>query len=386
MYTIADYGAMIADRVRMRAFVRSLRQAITPQSVVVDIGTGTGIFAFVACRFGARRVYAIEPSDAIQVAREISAANGLSDRIEFIQGMSTDVDLPERADVVVSDIGGTLPWFQKHIPAIVDARRRLLAPGGTLIPEQDTAWIAVADVPDLYKRQTAPWRENEFGLEMDAAHRIVVNTFIRGRVTPQQMLTPVQRWATLDYRTVEDANVSARLQVTVTRQGTGHGLIAGFDRTVLNGERLSNAPDADAAIKPEAIYGTVVFPWPAPVPLEIGDVVHLELDARLIGEEYVWSWKTDVQNQGPSASVKASFNQSTFFGAPLCPARLQKRAATYVPVLGRRGQVAQLVLNSMTKGLPLGEIARRVSIEFSALYPRPEDALAYVADLSQEFG
>lgn len=386
MYNIADYGAMIADRVRMGAFVRSLRQAITPQSVVLDIGTGTGIFAFVACRFGARRVYAIEPSDAIQVAREIAAANGLSDRIEFIQGMSTDVDLPERADVVVSDIGGTLPWFQKHIPAIVDARRRLLAPGGTQIPEQDTTWVAIADVPDLYKRQTAPWKDNDFSLDMDAAHRIVVNTFIRGRITPEQLLTAVQRWATLDYRTVENPNVSARLQVLVTRPGTGHGLIAGFDRTVLNGERLSNAPDADAAIKPETIYGTVFFPWPAPVPLDSGDVIHLELDARLIGEEYIWSWKTKVQNQGPSGSVKASFNQSTFFGVPLSPARLQKRAASYVPVLNQKGQMARLVLDSMTKELALGEIARLVSSEFSALCPRPEDALAYVADLSQEFG
>ena len=60
MYSIADYGAMIADDVRMGAFVRALRQAIKPGAVVIDIGTGTGIFALLACRFGARRVYAIE--------------------------------------------------------------------------------------------------------------------------------------------------------------------------------------------------------------------------------------------------------------------------------------------------------------------------------------
>jgi hypothetical protein len=48
--------------------------------------------------------------------------------------------------------------------------------------------------------------------------------------------------------------------------------------------------------------------------------------------------------------------------------------------------MARLILESMAGGMALGEIARRVSTEFSARFPRPEDALAYVADLSQEFG
>jgi protein arginine N-methyltransferase 1 len=386
MYNIADYGAMIADQVRTGAFVRSLRNAITPHSVVLDIGTGTGIFACLACRFGARRVYAIEPSDAIQVAREIAAANGLSDRIEFIQAMSTEVTLPQRADVIVADIGGTLPWFQRHIPAIVDARLRLLAPGGTLIPQRDIVWLAVVDAPDLYLRQTAPWKENQFDLEMDAAHRIVVNTFTRGQVTPEQMLTAQQPWATVDYATVEDANVHAQVSAPVAGGGTGHGLIAGFDRFVSDGERLSNAPAADPAIKPERIYGTVFFPWPAPIALAEGDVVQIEMDARLTGEEYVWNWKTEIFEQGAGGSIKASFNQSTFFGTPLSPERLQKRAASYTPVLTQKGQMARLILESMAGGMALGEIARRVSTEFSARFPRPEDALAYVADLSQEFG
>src|SRR5437867_2580258 len=144
MYSIADYGAMISDEVRMGAFVRALRQAVKPGAVVIDIGTGTWIFALLACRFGARRVYAIEPDDAIQVAREIAVANGCADRIEFIQDLSTGVTLGERADVIISDIGGVLPWFQQHIPSIADARRRFLAPGGALIPQRDTAWAAVA--------------------------------------------------------------------------------------------------------------------------------------------------------------------------------------------------------------------------------------------------
>ena len=38
----------------------------------------------------------VEPSDAIQMAREIAIASGCGDQIEFIQKLSTGIDLPER--------------------------------------------------------------------------------------------------------------------------------------------------------------------------------------------------------------------------------------------------------------------------------------------------
>src|ERR1044072_3208568 len=151
MYSIFSYGSMIADRPRMDAYARALRQAVRPGSVVLDIGTGTGIFAMLACRFGARQVYAIEPGDAIEVAREAAAANGFSERIEFIQGLSNSVVLPERADVIISDIRGVLPLFQHHLPTIIDARKRLLAPDGILIPRRDSLWAAIVQAPELYK-------------------------------------------------------------------------------------------------------------------------------------------------------------------------------------------------------------------------------------------
>ena len=385
MYSIADYGTMMSDRVRMDAFVGALRRVVTPNSVVADIGTGTGIFAILACRFGARRVYAIEPDDAIEVAREIATANGCADRIEFIQAMSTQVTLPERADVIISDLGGVLPWFQRHIPSIADARRRLLVPGGTLIPQQDVAWAAVVDMHDAYTRQTSPWDNNDFGLDLGEARRIVVNTWNQARMTRDNLLTEPQRWATLDYRVVETPHVHARISWTVTRSGTAHGVAAGFDRTVLDGIYLSNAPDAADTVRPE-IYGTVFFPWQAPVALIAGDVVTVELEARLVRDDYIWSWNTRVLDQGPSGEEKANFTQSTFFGTPLSPATLRKRAASYRPALSEDGRIARLVMSSMNDGVSVGDIAKLVEEQFAARFPRPEDALSHVADLSRQYG
>ena len=104
--------------------------------------------ALLACRAGAAKVYAVEPGDVIQIAREVAAANGFADRICFIQAMTTDIDLPEPVDGIVSEIHGTLPLFQKSLVSILDARHRFLKPGGWTIPARETIWAALAASPD----------------------------------------------------------------------------------------------------------------------------------------------------------------------------------------------------------------------------------------------
>jgi len=81
--------------------------ALAPGRRVLDIGTGTGVLACFAARVGATRVYAIGRTPIINVAVAAAAANGLTDRIEFIRGDATNVLLPERVDVAVSELLST---------------------------------------------------------------------------------------------------------------------------------------------------------------------------------------------------------------------------------------------------------------------------------------
>ena len=111
MYSPHDHGWMIAHRVRVGAYRQALEKVVNPGSVVVDIGTGTGIFAVFACQLGARKVFAIESGEIIELARQIAKDNNCSENIEFIRELSTRVELPERADMVISDIRGALPLY-----------------------------------------------------------------------------------------------------------------------------------------------------------------------------------------------------------------------------------------------------------------------------------
>jgi len=148
-YDLSGYGKMIQDQIRTSAHQQAMARAIKPGDVVVDLGAGTGLFTLHACRLGAKLVHAIEPNPVIQVAREIVQANGFSDRVAFHQAMSFDVALPHPADVVVTDPRGVLPLKEQAIPAIIDARRRLLKPGGVLIPQRDIIWAALVEANEI---------------------------------------------------------------------------------------------------------------------------------------------------------------------------------------------------------------------------------------------
>src|SRR5207245_1011138 len=171
---------MIQDRIRTSAHQQALARAIKPGDVVVDLGAGTGLFTLHACRLGAKLVHAIEPNPIIQVAREIVQANGFSDRVAFHQAMSFDVELPQPADVVVTDPRGVLPLKERAIPTIIDARRRLLKPGGVLIPQRDTIWAALVEANDVYSSHCEdPWRRSNDGFNLEAARQRRVNTMSR---------------------------------------------------------------------------------------------------------------------------------------------------------------------------------------------------------------
>lgn len=313
MYSLHFYGQMIADAQRMEAYAAALRATVRPDSVVMDLGCGAGVFAVLACKLGARRVYAVEPENIIGLAREIAAANGCTERIEFFDKLSTEITLPEAATIIISDLRGVLPWFEQHIPSIIDARMRLLAHGGVLIPGRDILWAALVEAPAQYADLVGPWRDNRFGLDLSAGTRLITNNWRKTQIAPEQFLVQPVCWTTVNYNEVESPDIHAQISWQALRNGTAHGVAMWFDSELVDGIRLSNHPAA-----PRMIYGTGLFPFTQPVEVKEGERIELRLAADLVQNGYVWRWDTDFPT--------ASFKQSTFYGVPLSAAQLRKSA------------------------------------------------------------
>src|SRR4051812_12021176 len=114
---------MLNDRTRTLSFIEAIRETVRPDDIVLDIGTGTGILAATAARAGARHVYAIEAGQIQKVARALFESNGLKDRITLIRGWSTQIELPERADVLISEVIGHEPLAEDVLETTADAIR-----------------------------------------------------------------------------------------------------------------------------------------------------------------------------------------------------------------------------------------------------------------------
>jgi type II protein arginine methyltransferase len=129
---------MMDDSKRNETYEAAIRRA-APGKRVLDIGTGAGLLALMAARAGAAKVTTCETVGLVAArAREIIAQNGLSDRITVIPKSSTDMavprDMPERADVLVTETFASGLITEGVLPTVEHAHEHLLKPDAVIIP------------------------------------------------------------------------------------------------------------------------------------------------------------------------------------------------------------------------------------------------------------
>ena len=134
-----EHRQLLADRKRVDALSRAIAQIVAPGQVVLDVASGTGILGLLACRAGASRVYCIEQSGIIEVAREVARANGFAERMHFVKAHSSWAEIPESIDVIVCDQIGHFGFEAGIVEMIADVRSRFLKPGGRIVPASVTS-------------------------------------------------------------------------------------------------------------------------------------------------------------------------------------------------------------------------------------------------------
>ena len=145
----------------------------------------------------------------------------------------------------------------------------------------------------------------------------------------------------------------------------------GFSNSPLSGERHA--------------FGQGFFPWSEPCALEAGDRVAVEIRADVVGDDYIWSWNTDIRAPDSRGSIKAQFRQSQFLGAPISADWLRKSGASFVPSPNREACIDKVIFDLLFEGLSLEEISRRVSDRFPERFPTWRKALTRVGDMSLRY-
>jgi len=270
-----------------------------------------------------------------------------------------------------------LPLYGHAIPSLEDARQRLLATGGTMIPQRDTLKAALIEAEGYYSNLTSPWRKSVPELDLTTSVYPILNESYGSSFKKEQLLTEAKDWGVLDYTVGAAARASAELDFQVTREGMAHGVCLWFETELFENIGFSSGPGSA-----NSVYGQAFLPWLEPVAVETGQRVHLGLHADLVGQEYVWRWETRIPAGAGHPAVQ--FEQSTFQGANFSPQSFRRQTADYSPRLSEAGQATLWMLRRMDGSTSLQEIAQSASARFPRLFSSRNEAFLVAAELSKE--
>lgn len=310
-FSILDYSQMIHGEGRTQAYGEALRRHIGPDSIVMDIGAGTGFFSLLACKFGAKKVIAIEPNEAIQCAKQSAIDNGFASRIDFFQGFLSDYKEDVKVDIIISDLRGALPLHNRHIPIIAEARARFLSPTGVMLPQRDSVKIALSSDEALFSQYESLIRPNAYDIDMSAGYKSAINLPSWIHPKPSTLMSKEVSLYEIDYNSCVNPNFKNKVVLTSSKDAKVYGIVLWFDAEIDAGLTFSNAPKNN-----HPYYRSMFLPFEKPVSLLRHDRVDIDVRADLVGSEYVWTWKSQFyQAKFPTAEL--GFKQSTFFGGEL---------------------------------------------------------------------
>jgi len=249
---------MLNDRQRMRAYQHAIFRNVSTQDVVLDIGTGTGVLAVMAAQAGAKHIYAIEQSNLAMQARKLFAKNSLAEKITLIEGRSTNIELPERADIMISEIIGNDPLQENILPIFRDAVKRLLKPHAQLIPARLKIYGVTISVPQetyqkhVFTRTKAAEWQRHYGIDFSSlvtaaqqqSHHFLQNT-CNAKAWPR--LSRPWLLSELDLANWNGNDISSQNTVTITQPGLFNGILIYFELDLDTGITLSTHPNKVAA-------------------------------------------------------------------------------------------------------------------------------------------
>ena len=340
---------------RLQQYAAALGRVIRPGDTVLDLGAGLGVLGILACRAGARRVHAVESSAAWSLGRDVVRAAGLADRITFSHGSSFDLRLDERVDVIVADVHAPFGFQESGLSALLDARERLLKPGGAVLPSELLLLVAPVEAPEPHQRHVGIWDQRVLGLDLSPVRAAAANRPYPARLSETQLLAPVMPLApAVRLNGAAERRIGGSVTSTAVRPGTLHGICGCFVSTLAPGITLSNAPGNSATTN----FAHAFLPIESPLDVDAGDEFEIQAD---VFDGLEMRWRVSVT---AASGRRHRVEQSTLFAWPLSSGELRKDREDYCPSLTARGRIEHELLGRFDGTTP--SVALRAWLDANA--------------------
>jgi precorrin-6B methylase 2 len=363
-----EHRQLLADRKRVDALSHAIAAIVTPGDIVLDVASGTGILGLLACRAGASRVYCVEQSGIIELARELARVNGFADRMHFVMAHSSWADIPESVDAIVCDQIGHFGFEAGIVEMIADVRSRFLRPGGRIMPAAITLHVAPIELPTL-RADLKFWSTPFTGLDLSPAGNVAVNSGHPLSLSPAALLGPSAPACVIDLADVVDGPISFTTSLNAAREGTLDGIGGWFVADLAAGVTMTNAPGDPDRIDRR----NVVFPIDPPVDVCAGD--NITVGMRIRPSDLLVHWVVTLRNGEYRCS------HSTLLGMLLTREELRRTNPHFAPSLTPRGEARKTVLALCDGVHTLDCIEREVFGRHRGLFRDYNDAQAFVAEV-----
>lgn len=272
-----NYYDMMADRVRMGAYQKAISKTVKEGDVVLDLGCGLGILSFLALRAGAKKVYAVEKTDSINLAKEVAKRNKIDDRIIFIEGVSMDITLPEKVDVIVSETLGSFAVEENTLDFTIDARKRFLKENGRMIPEALKLYLVPVESKNAYKKM-AFWKDIA-GFDFSYAKEELTKRLLIEDIKKEDFLSKPVVYKGIDLIETEDTSINERAVFEFSRQGILHGFAGWFEALLTDDVLIDTSPSS-----PKTHWRQAFFPLKESINIKKGDNIIIDMKVMPKGE------------------------------------------------------------------------------------------------------
>jgi protein arginine N-methyltransferase 1 len=376
--SMAYHHSMLADETRTKAFLRAMIKSVRAGDVVLDLGSGTGLLAYYACISGAKRVYAVEAGPIVELAKAICRKNGFQDHVTFINDWSTNIELPEPVDVIVTETIGNVGFDEGLLHWVLDARDRLLAEGGRIIPSS-VELVAVPAEDSTGYAYVDSWTQSLHSLDFSPARSLAVNNMLWAELSPESCLSEPASLVRVETASASSADISGERVFVAQRDGLVHGIGTWFTADLAPGERISNGPPLTTPS-----WSQVLLPLEQPLPVRQGDSLSVQIQTKHNAAHWQWQVSTNGTAHG-QASFQESVqpHQATLAGELGAPP--QTFSPDHKPVRTEEAQVDLFILSAMDGATTVKEIARQVSARFPIQFSTIDNALDHIHDLTEGY-
>ena len=271
------YIRAINDPHRNASYRCALQALVTPKTLVLEIGTGSGLFAMLAARAGARHVYTCEKDPHVAaIARANIARNGLADRITLFECHHEDLrigeHLPLRADLLLHEFVSAYFLVAKIGTMLNRLRADLLTPEALILPHRFAATGML--VGDQWPLELIRVQATVEGLDVSGINLLAAaEVSLRGPVAIELPLSAPLMLAEFNLMSGGGpANRSHTIKFVATADGAATGILQWVQHGFPDGSAYENRPDLACNWWPN------FRPFQSPVPLAAGDTLTVRVE------------------------------------------------------------------------------------------------------------